>query len=192
MGVGGRLGAGWGQTQRPAPKTRSVAAVRVHCERRRSDTKGPRPKFPHNEQQARAIPAGEVQPHPANDETRTEPPGAVQPRSLERSGRAARDDSNKKNLCVTRCGAGLFSSPTKGTRDRAGHNAAELLGATVDGGRRKRPDRTGGTGTGAALSLGAWNPKARGLKIRRLNGEKRTRWRIADKIKPAAAVKSTN
>ena len=81
----------------------------------------------------------------------------------------------KKNLCVTRCEAGLFSSPTKGTRDRAGHNAAEHLGAILRVGRRKRPDRTGGTGTGAALSLGAWNPKARGLKIRRLNGEKRTR-----------------
>jgi hypothetical protein len=41
---------------------------------------------------------------------------------------------------------------------------------------------TGGTGTGAALSLGAWNPNDRGLKICRLNGEKRTRGRIADKI----------
>lgn len=169
MGVGGRLGAGWGQTQRPAPKTRSVNAVHLRSERRRSDTEGPRPKFPHNEQQARAIPAGEVQPHPANDSTRTEPPGAVQPRQRHRSGRAARDDS-KKNLCVTRCEAGLFSSPTTGTSDRAAHNAAENLGAIVDRGRRKRPDRTGGTGTGAALSLGAWNPKARGLKICRLNG----------------------
>lgn len=145
MGVGGRLGAGWGQTQRPAPKTRSVNAVHSHRERRRSDTEGPRPKFPHNEQQARATPAGEVQPHPANDETRTEPPGAVQPRHRHRSGRAGRADPEKKNLCVTRCEAGLFSSPTTGTRDRAVHNAAEYLGATVDGGRRKRPDRTGGT-----------------------------------------------
>lgn len=182
MGVGGRLGAGWGQTQRPAPKTRSVAAVHSHRERRRSDTEGPRPKFPHNEKQARAIPASEVQPHHANDETRTEPPGAVQPRHRHRSGRASRDDS-KKNLCVTRCEAGIFSSPTTGARDRAGHNAAEKLGAILDGGRRKRPDRTGGTGTGAALSLGAWNPKARGLKIRRLNGEKRTRGLISDNIK---------
>ena len=77
MGVGGRLGAGWGQTQRPAPKTRSVNAVHSRRERRRSDTKGPRPKFPHNEQQARAIPPREVRPPNANDETRTEPAGAV-------------------------------------------------------------------------------------------------------------------
>lgn len=88
----------------------------------------------------------------------------------------------KKEFVCNMCEAGLFSSPTTGTRDREGHNAAELLGATVDGGRRKRPGKIGETGTGAALSLGAWNPKARGLKICRLNGEKRTRGQIADNI----------
>ena len=158
MGVGGRLGAGWGQTQRPAPKTRSVNAVHSQRERRRSDTEGPRPKFPHNEEQARAIPAGEVQPHPANDSTRTEPPGAVQPRHRHRSGRAARDDSEKNNLCVTRAKPAYFQARQQDARPGGPQ-------------RRRTPGRDSGRGPPKAARQDGRNVNRRGVEPGRMEPE---------------------
>ena len=159
MGVGGRLGAGWGQTQRPAPKTRSVAAVHLQSERRRSDTEGPRPKFPHNEQQARAIPAGEVQPHPANDETRTEPPGAVQPRHRHRSGRAARDDSNKKEFVCNTLRSRLIFKPDNRNARPGGPQ------------RRRIPGRDSGRGPPKAARQDRRNVNRRGVEPGRMEPE---------------------
>lgn len=175
---------GWGGTiSAPHRRTRSVAAVHSRRERRRSDTEGPRPKFPHNEQQARATPAGEVQPHPANDSTRTEPPGAVQPRKRHRSGRTARDDSNKKEFVCNTLRSRLIFKPNNRNARPGGPQRRRTLGRDSGRGPPKAARQDGRNGHRRGVEPGRMEPEGPRLENMPMNGEKRTRRTNADKVK---------
>lgn len=170
--TGGRLGAN------TTPRTQNAKRLRrslYRRERRRSDTKA-RAKIPTLQNQtARAIPPREVQPIPANDSTRTEPAGAVQPWSdAQERPREIANNIKKEFVCNTlRSRVKIW--PDNGNARQAGHKAAKYTGAILRGGRRKRPDRTVGTRKGAALSLEHGTRTERGQIFGPIDAKKRPR-----------------
>lgn len=94
--TGGRLGAN------TTPRTQNAKRCRrsPHGASEGEAIRRPAPQIPTLQTQARAIPPGEVQPIPANDSTRTEPAGAVQPRNEAQQRTRENANNVKKRICV--------------------------------------------------------------------------------------------
>lgn len=151
-GLGGTISA-------TSPKTRSVAAVHITARAKAKRYEGPRQNSHTYNKQARAIPPGEVQPMPANDETRTEPAGAVRPRTCCPGTAAINCKQHKKNFVCNTTRSRVKIWPDRWNARQAGHNAAKYPRAILSRGRRKRPDRTGANVDRRGGEPGAWNPK---------------------------------